>query len=189
MPMKKGEVLQLIEKVARNKQTGLDLTGNDLTSLPPEIEKLMNLTSLYLSGNDLTSLPPEIGKLMNLTSLYLSGNQLTSLPPEIGKLTKLTTLYLSKNQLTSLPSEIGKLTNLTMLGLSGNPLELPPPEIVKQGLEAIFEYLRQIPEEAIEHNEAKMILVGQGDVGKTCLAKRLIYKRYLSICVRFQKRR
>jgi Leucine-rich repeat (LRR) protein len=54
--MKKSEVLQLIEKVARNKQTELDLSVNQLTSLPPEIEKLTNLTSLYLSRNQLTHL-------------------------------------------------------------------------------------------------------------------------------------
>ena len=131
MPMKKSEVLQLIEKVARNKQTELDLSGNRLTSLPPEIGKLTNLTSLYLSRNELTSLPPEIEKLTNLTSLYLSTNQLTSLPPEIGKLTNLTTLSLSNNQLTSLPPEIEKLTNLTSLYLSINELISLPPEIGK----------------------------------------------------------
>jgi small GTP-binding protein len=78
-----------------------------------------------------------------------------------------------------LPAEIVELKNLTTLFLFENPLETPPPEIVKQGIEAIFEYLRQIPEEAVEHNEAKMILVGQGEVGKTCLAKRLIYDKFI----------
>ncbi|MCK4731218.1 MAG: leucine-rich repeat domain-containing protein, partial [Methanophagales archaeon] len=131
MPMKKSEVLQLIEKVARNKQTELDLSGNRLTSLPPEIGKLTNLTSLYLSRNELTSLPPEIEKLTNLTSLSLSNNQLTSLPPEIEKLTNLTSLYLSINELISLPPEIGKLTNLTTLNLSNNQLTSLPPEIRK----------------------------------------------------------
>ena len=72
-----------------------------------------------------------------------------------------------------------ELKNLTILFLSKNPLESPPPEIAEQGIEAIFEYLRHLPEEAIEHNEAKMILVGQGDVGKTCLAKRLIYDEFI----------
>ncbi|RCV66029.1 GTPase SAR1 family protein [Methanophagales archaeon] len=75
-----------------------------------------------------------------------------------------------------MPPEIGQLTNLTVLGLSKNPLESPPPEILAQGIEAIFEFLRHPAE---EHNEAKMILVGQGDVGKTCLAKRLIYDEFI----------
>jgi small GTP-binding protein len=159
--------------------TTLDLSGNRLMSLPAEIGKLTNLITLNLSGNRLMSLPAEIGKLTNLIELYLYGNRLMSLPAEIGELKNLTTLDLSKNQLTSLPSEIVELKNLTTLDLSENPLESPPPEIAEQGIEAIFEYLRQLPEEAIEHNEAKMILVGQGDVGKTCLAKRLIYDEFI----------
>ena len=159
--------------------TTLNLSNNQLTSLPPEIVKLTSLTTLYLSNNQLTSLPPEIVKLANLKELYLSNNQLTSLPPEIVKLTSLTTLYLSSNQLTALPPEIVKLTNLSRLYLSANPLEKPPPEITIHGIEAIFEYLQQLPEEAIEHNEAKMILVGEGDVGKTCLAKRLIFDEFI----------
>ena len=44
---------------------------------------------LDLSGNQLTSVPAEIGQLTSLRELYLSGNQLTSLPAEIGQLTSL----------------------------------------------------------------------------------------------------
>jgi small GTP-binding protein len=157
----------------------LYLTGNQLKTLPAEIGELKNLITLYLTGNQLKTLPVEIGKLKNLTELYLYRNQLERLPAEIVKLTSLTVLDLTGNQLKTLPAEIGKLTSLTTLYLTENPLESPPLEIAEQGIEAIFEYLRQLPEEAIEHNEAKMILVGQGDVGKTCLAKRLIYDKFI----------
>jgi small GTP-binding protein len=159
--------------------TRLNLSRNRLETLPAGIVELKNLTELSLSGNQLETLPAEIGKLKNLTTLYLHGNQLETLPAEIGQLTNLTELSLSGNRLETLPAEIVELKNLTKLYLSGNPLELPPPEIANQGIVAIFEYLRQLSEEVIEHNEAKMILVGQGDVGKTCLAKRLIYDKFI----------
>ncbi len=151
----------------------LDLGMNNLTSLPKEIGQLTNLKQLNLSGNQLTYLPKEIGQLTNLKQLNLSGNQLTSLPREIGQLTNLKTLYLNNNQLTSLPKETGQLTNLTELDLSGCPLTSPPTEIVERGIPAIFEYLSQSTDTLV--NEAKLIFVGQGDVGKTCLAQCLIH--------------
>ena len=119
--MTNEELLQIIEKAAREKAMHLDLSYNQLNSLPLEISQLSNLTELVLHNNQLSSLLPEIRQLSNLTELYLSCNQLNSLPPEISQLSNLTELFLSNNpQLTS-----------------------PPPEIVEQGIEAIFSYLRE----------------------------------------------
>jgi len=56
-------ILTLIEQAAKEGWQDLNLSDNQLTSLPPEIAKLTNLTSLDLSRNQLTSLPPEITKL------------------------------------------------------------------------------------------------------------------------------
>ncbi|MGK7942176.1 MAG: COR domain-containing protein, partial [Crocosphaera sp.] len=127
--MTNEELLQVIEEAAKEKRESLNLSFKGLTSLPPEIGKLTNLTSLDLLSNQLTNLPAEIGQLTNLTSLNLSNNQLTNLPPEIGQLTNVTSLSLSNNQLTNLPPEIGKLTNLTSLYLSNNQLTNLPAEI------------------------------------------------------------
>ncbi|MDY6965618.1 MAG: COR domain-containing protein [Halobacteriota archaeon] len=129
--MEKEDLLEIINKAARDEALVLDLSGNNLSSLPPEIGKLSNLTELDLSYNQLSALPPEIGKLTNLTELHLDRNELSALPPEIGELTNLTMLDLGENQLSTLPPEIGKLTNLTMLNLSSNHLSTLPPEIGK----------------------------------------------------------
>jgi Leucine-rich repeat (LRR) protein len=151
--MTRDKLLAVIEAAARTGAKELDLAGNDLTELPPEIGQLTQLETLILAketdnrylGNELTSLPPEIGLLRNLKALQVpgnwrfqhraafpnatSGNQLTALPPEIGELQNLTQLYLSSNQLTALPPEIGELQNLTQLYLSSNQLTALPPEI------------------------------------------------------------
>ena len=58
---------------------------------------------LDLSNQELTTLPPKIGRLTNLIQLNLHQDHLTSLPPEIGGLTKLSVLYLGQNNLTDLP--------------------------------------------------------------------------------------
>jgi small GTP-binding protein len=134
--METDEFLRLIEEAAKNEQTKLNLSYNQLSynqlkTLSAEIGKLKNLTELDLSGNQLTSLPQEIGQLTNLAWLGLYLNRLTSLPQKIGQLTNLTGLDLHENQLTSLPQEIGKLKNLTELDLSGNQLTSLPQEIGK----------------------------------------------------------
>ena len=80
--MTKQELLEIIEKAYKEKWTKLNLSFNDLTSLPAEIGKLQSLKELILYENKLTSLPAEIGKLQKLTFLDLQGNSLP-IPPEI----------------------------------------------------------------------------------------------------------
>lgn len=150
----------------------LHLYSNLFIHFPLEITELKNLLELDLFGNQLTELPSEIGELKNLTEINLSENHLTQLPPEIGELKNLKRIYITKNYLTQLPVEIIKIKGLWTLSLFGNPLVLPPPEIVSIGIVAIFTYLEE--SKTTENNEAKLILVGNGEVGKTCLANRLI---------------
>lgn len=40
----------------------LDISMNQLESLPPEIESMKSLTDLYLSANELLEMPQNIGK-------------------------------------------------------------------------------------------------------------------------------
>ena len=178
------EVLRRIEQAARNEVEKLDLSGIRLTGLPSKIGQLINLKVLFLYNNSLSSLPPEIGKLANLTILSLYNNSLSSLPPEIGQLDNLTLLHLDNNSLSSLPPEIGQLANLTLLHLDNNSLSSLPPEIrVKYSpyeLDAIISYYSSLLQNSQQKplHEAKMLLVGQGNVGKTCLRERLIRDKY-----------
>ncbi len=60
------------------KEGDRDLAGKDLSGAD-FVEA--NLTYLDLTGNQLTELPPEIRNLTQLTLLGLNDNQLTELPP------------------------------------------------------------------------------------------------------------
>ena len=160
----------------------LDLSNNQLTSLPSEIGKMGNLQVLWLTGNQLTNLPSAIGNLENLHKFSLSYNQLSNLPPEIGNLENLQNFYLSNAQLPFLPPEIGNMENLERLDLRGNPLDIKiPPEIINKTelpqtiLNYYFEH-KNAPTRSL--NEAKLILLGQGGVGKTSLVNRLLYNTF-----------
>jgi internalin A len=127
--MTQEELLAVIEEARQSEQTRLDLAGQNIYELPPEIGQLTNLISLHLGKNQLTVLPESIGQLVNLTSLSLWNNQLTVLPESIGQLTKLTSLYFDSNQLTTLPESIGQLTNLGVFYLISNKLTTLPESI------------------------------------------------------------
>lgn len=147
----------------------LDLSGNQLTSLPESLGQLVGLQSLYLSGNRLTSLPESLGQLASLQSLNLSFNQLTSLPEWLGQLTSLEALNLSYTRLTSLPESLARLDNLSQLELRNTPLNPELDAAYKEGIATVRRYLSARAEAYVVLNEAKLILIGEGEVGKSCL--------------------
>ena len=157
----------------------LDLNNNQLRSLPEFFDNLQNLSRLYLNNNQLMSLPKFFDNLQNLSELYLNNNQLRSLPEFFGNLQNLSEFYLNNNQLSSLPESISRLLNLASLDFTGNPLEEPPIEIANRSIEAIREYFRQKQEVGVDTlYEAKLLIVGEGEAGKTSLMKKIIDRNY-----------
>ncbi|MDZ7963899.1 MAG: COR domain-containing protein, partial [Nostoc sp. DedSLP03] len=91
------------------------------------------------------------------------------LPEALASLTQLQQLYLDNNQLSQLPEALASLTQLQQLYLDNNPLNPDLAAAYKQGTKTVLQYLRAQAEEQITLNEAKLILVGEGEVGKSCL--------------------
>lgn len=87
--------------------------------------KQRHVLQLYLSGNKISSLPPQLFTLQNLSVLSLRSNQLTYLPGDICRLKNLKELNISLNRLTYLPWEIRDM-KLDKLLLYPNPF-LPEP--------------------------------------------------------------
>ncbi|MEL6160447.1 MAG: COR domain-containing protein [Cyanobacteria bacterium J06627_32] len=159
----------------------LDLSQNKLTDVPPELGQLANLSRLDLSQNKLTDVPSELGQLANLSRLDLSQNRLGNLSTQLFQLAKLTELYLDQNQLTSLPPELWQLDSLLVLDLDQNPdLSSPPPEVLKQGTQAILTYLREQHTENQPQWLSKLLIVGEGGVGKTSLLRALMDEPFQS---------
>ncbi|ODG97604.1 hypothetical protein A4S05_12975 [Nostoc sp. KVJ20] len=151
----------------------LDLSRNQLTELPEAIVNLIQLRKLSLLNiveeGKLKSLPHSIGQLANLEHLDLEGNKLTSLPESLGQLSNLKIIEVAHNLLSDLPYSLGQLHSLQIPRLHGNPFNPELAAASKQGTEAVLQYLRTKAEAQITLNEAKLILVGEGEVGKSCL--------------------
>jgi internalin A len=166
--------------------TTLNLYSNQITTIPDAIIQLTNLKSLSLHSNQITTIPDAIAQLTNLTSLSLGGNQITTIPDAIAQLTNLTTLDLEDNKIEDIPDCLENLSKLTKLDLRRNSLSISPevlgPSDVSEdpGLpEEIFRYCRELRSgEKRQLNEAKLLLVGQGSVGKTSLINRLLNNSY-----------
>jgi internalin A len=152
----------------------LRLGGNNLSSLPSSIAKLTRLRRLHLDNNSFTQLPLEVCSLKNLERLLVQNNQLHELPPEIGRLANLRTLNISNNRVPTLPTSATQLTSLTDLRLGGNRIPIPPEISVRSPLDIISFVLQVTSDGARTINEAKVLFVGEGGVGKTSLVKRMI---------------
>ena len=114
----------------------LKLDSNFFSSVPRQIlsSKLVKLEKLDLSGNNLATIPAEIANLVSLTELNLDRNSVVSLPREVGQLKKLKSLSLQFNQIqvhsTSfsernpqpLPAALFTSTPITDLNLRGNKM-------------------------------------------------------------------
>nr|XP_056722154.1 protein flightless-1 homolog [Euleptes europaea] len=131
----------------------LDLSYNQLTECPRELENAKNMLVLNLKQNSIDNIPNQL--FINLTDLLyldLSDNKLESLPPQMRRLVHLQTLILNNNPLmhaqlrqlpamialqtlhlrntqrtqSNLPTSLDGLTNLTDVDLSCNDLSRIP---------------------------------------------------------------
>jgi len=153
--------------------TELSFEDNKITDVCPELGYMTNLKKISLRGNQISSLPEEICNLRNLEDLDLSENELEYLPAKIGELQKLKRFDISKNKIRQLPISMENLPSLDSLSMHNNNIPVPP-EILAQTPKTIIGYAIQITSESTRAiNEAKVLLVGQGGVGKTSLVKRL----------------
>jgi protein-tyrosine phosphatase len=100
----------------------LELSYNDLTTIPSCISALDNLETLIASSNLITTVEEGgITELKALKTLNLDANRLGSVFPGLSQMTSLTHLSLAKNRLSSFDRQILSLESLETLDLSNNP--------------------------------------------------------------------
>ncbi|MDW8273524.1 MAG: leucine-rich repeat domain-containing protein [Chitinophagales bacterium] len=102
----------------------LDLSINDIRTLPASFSQLKNLRRLKLSHNnnlDLAAIFSVLRSNAQLEELDLSECYLETLPVELCDVLSLKNLILRGNQITSLPECFGRLIALERLDLGGLP--------------------------------------------------------------------
>jgi len=126
----------------------LDLSNNQLSSLPEDLHRLTHLKILFASNNRFETLPEVLGQCPKLEMigfkanqirtvpaaslpeqtrwLILTDNQITTLPERMGQLQRLQKLALAGNRLTALPASMAQCRNLELVRLSANQLQALP---------------------------------------------------------------
>ncbi|MES2502190.1 MAG: leucine-rich repeat-containing protein kinase family protein, partial [Pseudomonadota bacterium] len=104
----------------------LDLSGNALSSLPDDLDKLHKLRILFCSSNQFTHLPEVLGKCQNLSMIGFKANRISHISESAIPTQALRWLILTDNALSILPNSIGDCQHMQKLMLAGNQLkELP----------------------------------------------------------------
>lgn len=126
----------------------LDLTGNQLSTLPDELAGFSKLRIIFCSENRFTELPEVLGRCPALTMvgfkanriatvsakalpaglrwLILTDNQIESLPDELGQCDALQKLMLAGNRLCELSASLANCRNLELLRIAANRIERFP---------------------------------------------------------------
>ncbi|MDD1793233.1 leucine-rich repeat-containing serine/threonine-protein kinase [Enterovibrio sp. ZSDZ42] len=103
----------------------LDLSDNQLSSLPQEIVQLRKLKILFASNNRFNVLPEVLGQCPELDMIGFKSNQI-SVVPENALPPKLRWLILTDNQIETLPDSLGLRPRMQKLALAGNRLNTLP---------------------------------------------------------------
>ena len=130
----------------------LDISNNQLSSLPEELSQLHQLKIIFASNNQFDTLPEILGQCANLEMvgfksnhithvpekalpaklrwLILTDNKIERLPDSLGERPRLQKLALAGNRLTALPKTIAQLHNLELVRISANQLNTFPEELL-----------------------------------------------------------
>ena len=143
-----------------DKLSCLDLSKNQLKTIPVCLLEMPSLCNLWLSENKIAELPDQCNWSSSLKTLDLNDNLLQTLPKSMAK-AKLTSLHVARNNLYYLPPWIEQMASLQLLDVSGNPR------------------LKNVPQKLEKLNQTKSdSLIGENhQVGLVVLSRYIVYTR------------
>lgn len=122
-----------------------------------------------------------ICSLKNIEELYLTRSLIKRLPDNICDLKKLRVLSLASSNVAEIPNTMYTLKKLKGFYIYNTPLlKSIPEEIMKQSALEVVSYIcrQQTDYKPYYFNESKMLIVGQGNVGKSSLLERICEDNY-----------
>lgn len=134
------------EIISKKKIKKLFLSYNLLVKVPLVIFEFTNLIKLNLSDNDLKSIPNDIQALNKLEYLYLNKNNFSIFPSSIFHCPRLKFVSLSDNYIKTLPKTWVQLSAEELV-MNNNELTRLPFTIPEnlQKLSICFNYIKKIP--------------------------------------------
>ncbi|GAX80447.1 hypothetical protein CEUSTIGMA_g7886.t1 [Chlamydomonas eustigma] len=109
--------------------TELELSSNNLSELPDDIEDLRYLRTLRLKYNQFKRIPAVVTRLPQMLVLEVSGNQISAVGESIGNMSLLRELDLSGNMISRVSDALCTLSKLESLSIENNRLEQLPENI------------------------------------------------------------
>ncbi|MEZ4773255.1 MAG: COR domain-containing protein [Bacteroidia bacterium] len=158
----------------------LDISASGLETLT-FCDGFTSLEVVQLQGNQLSTLELPSG-LVSLRYLDLKGNRLQSFSSR-GECPALWTLYLDGNQLSKIKADfLSHFPGLGRLRLENNPLHGSILNNIRENSTDTLAFIRRYTTDmkggSDKDRECKVLLLGNGNVGKSCLVKRLVYNQF-----------
>ena len=165
--LSKNQLSSLPKSFAKLKQARyLIFYDNAFETIPEELAGFKNLKHLDFYKNKITEIPEFVGNMDNLQQLFLSFNQIDKIPDTLRNLKRLKYFYIHHNELHFIPEWITKMDSIERFGVGYNHL-LDLPDLSK--MKALYEFdaehnlLERFPWELVEKPEMEILILRENE--------------------------
>lgn len=118
----------------------LNLSHNNLTSIPAYLNQFLDLQDLDIANNKIqqSEQAEESLAILTLRRIDISCNRLEDIPRSLLILPRLEELYLDNNNLKVIPPQLGAIDSLHCLGVQGNPQKAIAQSTILRGTGAVM---------------------------------------------------
>ena len=151
----------------------LDLSKNNLSSLPNEFKEFKKLKIVFFSENNFEIFPEVLGECPSLTMIGFKSNRIKTIP-ENAFPKSLKWLILTDNKLIKIPDSIGFCYKLQKCAIAGNQLKTLPESmrncINLELLRVSANLLEEVPSWLVELPRLSWLAID----GNPCISKRIL---------------